>query len=72
LSVFARIVQQLEKAAGTLPGATGAAMAPSSQQAAADKVRLTLALGQDNLTGMRTAASKPRRQRKPSRPLPPL
>ena len=69
---ISRIVQQLEKAAGALPGAAGAAMASSSQQAAADNVRQTLALGQDNLTGMRTAASKPRRQRKPSRPLPPL
>jgi ATP-dependent Lhr-like helicase len=71
---IARIVQQLEKAAGALPGVADVDidMKPGSQQASTNKVRQSLAFGKDNLASARTGASKPRRVRKPSRPLPPL
>ena len=70
---IARIVQQLEKAAGALPGEVASAMASSTAQEAVDSVRQTLAFGRDNLASPLAASSKPRRERrKPSRPLPPL
>ena len=73
---IARMVQQLEKAAGALPGAQASSMTSRMAQAAADNVRQTLDFGQDNLAGTRAAFLKPgrdaRARRKPSRPLPPL
>ncbi len=64
---IARIVQQLEKAAGQAPGAT-------SPDAEADdlagRVRQNLAFGQDAVSSPVSTAR--RRPRKPSRPLPPL
>ena len=68
---IARIVQQLEKAAGALPGDAGSALASGTAQEAVDSVRQTLAFGRDNVASPSAAASKPRRERrKPSRPLP--
>ena len=73
---IARMVQQLEKAAGALPGAQASVMASSMAEAAQDKVRQTLNFGKDNLTSSRATSVKPgrdaRARRKPSRPLPPL
>ena len=69
---IARIVQQLEKAAGEIPGAAVVPVISGATDAAVDKVRQTLAFGQDSLAGSRAQASKQRRERKPSRPLPPL
>jgi ATP-dependent Lhr-like helicase len=64
---IARIVQQLEKAAGQAPGPESA----PSQDAA--QVRETLAFGQDSAAGASTSSGARRAaRRKPSRPLPPL
>ncbi|MDP3412495.1 MAG: DNA ligase-associated DEXH box helicase, partial [Polaromonas sp.] len=64
---IARIVQQLEKAAGQAPGVGGA----PSQDAA--QVRESLAFGQEGAAGAPTSSSGKRAsRRKPSRPLPPL
>jgi ATP-dependent Lhr-like helicase len=63
---IARIVQQLEKAAGQTPGGTA-----RSQDAA--QVRENLAFGQDSAAGMsKSPTGKRAARRKPSRPLPPL
>jgi ATP-dependent helicase Lhr and Lhr-like helicase len=56
---IARMVEQLEKAAGGAPAASGV-----------EQVRGTLVFGQE--TSPARGPSKPRRARKPSRPLPPL
>ncbi|MDB5964495.1 MAG: ligase-associated damage response box helicase, partial [Polaromonas sp.] len=71
---IARIVQQLEKAAGEVPGASAAmAPAPAAAGHAVDQVRHALAFGEDHLAGTRAAPTRGRRERrKPSRPLPPL
>ncbi|MDP3605861.1 MAG: hypothetical protein Q8R59_08980, partial [Polaromonas sp.] len=64
---IARIVQQLEKAAGQAPGVGGA----PSQDAA--QVRETLAFGQEGAGGgSKSSTGKRPSRRKPSRPLPPL
>ncbi|MGQ2981718.1 MAG: DNA ligase-associated DEXH box helicase, partial [Polaromonas sp.] len=63
---IARIVQQLEQAAGQPAGGT----APSQD---ADRVRATLAFGQERAAGVSKSSSGKRpSRRKPSRPLPPL
>ncbi len=64
---IARIVQQLEKAAGQAPGAGSA----PSQDAA--QVRETLAFGQEGAGGVsKSSTGKRAPRRKPARPLPPL
>ncbi len=67
---IARIVEQLEKAAGQMPGAAPARM-PDAEQ-----VRDTLAFGQEGVAASSSssshAAGQRRPRRKPSRPLPPL
>ena len=60
---IARMVAQLEKAAGS-------AATPSAPAPAADAVLATLAHGSDALAD--SAPKRPRRERKKSRPLPPL
>jgi ATP-dependent Lhr-like helicase len=60
---IARIVQQLEKAAGQVPGA------PASAAHETDRIHQTLAFGQDVADGP-ASATKRRPPRKPSRPLP--
>ncbi len=64
---IARIVQQLEKAAGQGPGATDARVQDAAQ------VRETLVFGRETAVGASTPSSGKRpSRRKPSRPLPPL
>jgi ATP-dependent Lhr-like helicase len=64
---IARIVQQLEKAAGQTPGAENV----PSQDAA--QVRETLVFGQEGAAGAsKSSTGKRPSRRKPSRPLPPL
>jgi ATP-dependent Lhr-like helicase len=67
---IARIVQQLEKAAGQVVNADPAA----AQEAPGDvdRVRQSLAFGRDAVSGGSAAATSRRSRRKPSRPLPPL
>ncbi|MES2686632.1 MAG: ligase-associated DNA damage response DEXH box helicase [Pseudomonadota bacterium] len=64
---IARILQQLEKAAGP---ASGVGSAPSREAA---QVRETLAFGQEGTAGVsKSSTGKRASRRKPSRPLPPL
>ncbi|RYF79589.1 MAG: DNA ligase-associated DEXH box helicase, partial [Comamonadaceae bacterium] len=59
---IARMVEQLEKAAGGVVAVGGV-----------DDVKATMAFGQENGAGRKgESTGKPRRERKPSRPLPPL
>jgi ATP-dependent helicase Lhr and Lhr-like helicase len=64
---IARIVQQLEKAAGQVPGVGSTASQDATQ------VRETLAFGQEGAAGSsKSSTGKRVARRKPSRPLPPL